>query len=77
MATNNTAEAEQPQKQHIDPYNVAGEVDAQGQVKAIDYDRLIQEFGVQPLTDEVNIQCQAPLKDWGDLLTVISFPMDM
>ncbi|KAK3067339.1 tryptophan--tRNA ligase, partial [Teratosphaeriaceae sp. CCFEE 6253] len=38
--------------QQIDPYNVAGEVDEQGNVKAIDYDRLIQEFGVQPLTEE-------------------------
>lgn len=39
-------------KQQIDPYNVAGEVDESGNVKAIDYDRLIQEFGVQPLTEE-------------------------
>jgi len=61
MAASNAAEAEQPQKQHIDPYNVAGEVDAQGQVKAIDYDRLIQEFGVQPLTAEVHIQRQVPV----------------
>ncbi|EMC92504.1 hypothetical protein BAUCODRAFT_293926 [Baudoinia panamericana UAMH 10762] len=38
--------------QQIDPYNVAGEVDEQGNIKAIDYDRLIQEFGVQPLTPD-------------------------
>ena len=42
----------QPSKQQIDPYNVAGEVDESGNVKAIDYDRLIQEFGVQPLTEQ-------------------------
>ncbi|PPJ55161.1 hypothetical protein CBER1_05450 [Cercospora berteroae] len=41
-----------PASQKIDPYNVAGEVDESGNVKAIDYDRLIQEFGVQPLTEE-------------------------
>ncbi|TKA71856.1 hypothetical protein B0A55_09825 [Friedmanniomyces simplex] len=39
-------------QQQIDPYNVAGEVDEQGNIKAIDYDRLIQEFGVQPLSEE-------------------------
>lgn len=38
--------------QKIDPYNVSGGVDEQGNVKAIDYDRLIEEFGVQPLTDD-------------------------
>src|ERR1700761_5673739 len=40
-----------PTAQQIDPYNVAGEIDETGAVKAIDYDRLIQEFGVQPLTE--------------------------
>jgi tryptophanyl-tRNA synthetase len=40
-----------PKSQQIDPYNVAGEIDDSGNVKAIDYDRLIQEFGVQPLTE--------------------------
>nr|POF01384.1 tryptophan--trna ligase, cytoplasmic [Quercus suber] len=38
-------------QQQIDPYNVAGEIDESGNVKAIDYDRLITEFGVQPLTE--------------------------
>ncbi|KAK3663917.1 tryptophan--tRNA ligase [Elasticomyces elasticus] len=38
------------QQQQIDPYNVGGEVDETGAIKAIDYDRLIQDFGVQPLT---------------------------
>lgn len=39
-------------EQLIDPYNVSGGVDAQGNAKAIDYDRLREVFGVQPLTDE-------------------------
>jgi tryptophanyl-tRNA synthetase len=43
-------EEKKPTAQLIDPYNVAGEVDETGAVKAIDYDRLIQDFGVQPLT---------------------------
>ena len=42
---------QQPAKQKVDPYNVAGEVDETGQVKAIDYDRLVTDFGVQHLTD--------------------------
>ncbi|KAH9828184.1 Tryptophan--tRNA ligase, cytoplasmic [Teratosphaeria destructans] len=41
-----------PTSQQIDPYNVAGETDEAGNVKAIDYDRLIQDFGTQPLTQE-------------------------
>ncbi|KAF2716217.1 Nucleotidylyl transferase [Polychaeton citri CBS 116435] len=40
-------------EQKIDPYNVAGETDEEGNVKAIDYDRLIEHFGVQPLTDDL------------------------
>ncbi|KAK3707860.1 tryptophan--tRNA ligase [Vermiconidia calcicola] len=40
-----------PSKQQIDPYNVAGEIDDSGNTKAIDYDRLIEEFGTQPLTE--------------------------
>ena len=43
-------QSQQPTSQQIDPYNVAGEVDESGNVKPIDYDRLIQDFGVQPLT---------------------------
>lgn len=39
-------------QQQIDPYNVAGEVDEAGNIKAINYDRLIEEFGVQHLTEE-------------------------
>jgi tryptophanyl-tRNA synthetase len=36
----------------IDPYNVSGGTDEHGNAKAIDYDRLIDQFGVQPLTEE-------------------------
>lgn len=39
-------------EQQIDPYNVSGGVDEQGNAKAIDYDRLIEEFGTQRLTQE-------------------------
>lgn len=38
-------------QQQIDPYNVSGEVDESGNVQAIDYDRLRDQFGVQPLTE--------------------------
>lgn len=50
-AVKETKDEVKPTTQKIDPYNVAGEVDADGNVKAIDYDKLIQEFGVQPLTE--------------------------
>ncbi|KAK5168150.1 tryptophan--tRNA ligase [Saxophila tyrrhenica] len=49
---NTTAEATKTVTQQIDPYNVAGEVDETGAVKAIDYERLIENFGVQPLTQQ-------------------------
>lgn len=39
-------------EQTIDPYNVSGGVDEHGNAKAIDYDRLIEEFGTQRLTEE-------------------------
>lgn len=48
-----TKDDKKPSSQKIDPYNVAGEVDDSGNVKAIDYDRLIEEFGVQPLSDDI------------------------
>ena len=51
-ALTSDVESKQAIAQKIDPYNVAGEVDESGNVKAIDYDRLIQEFGVQPLTEQ-------------------------
>ncbi|KAK1056813.1 tryptophan--tRNA ligase [Friedmanniomyces endolithicus] len=51
-AVKSDIEDKKASQQQIDPYNVAGEVDEHGNVKAIDYDRLIHEFGVQPLTEE-------------------------
>lgn len=48
----NTIENSKTDIQQIDPYNVSGGVDEHGNAKAIDYDRLIEEFGVQPLTEE-------------------------
>lgn len=39
-------------EQTIDPYNVSGGVDEHGNAKAIDYERLIAEFGTQRLTEE-------------------------
>ena len=38
--------------QQIDPYNVSGGFDEHGNAEAINYDRLVDEFGVQPLTEE-------------------------
>nr|OQO20060.1 hypothetical protein B0A51_13991 [Rachicladosporium sp. CCFEE 5018] len=38
--------------QAIDPYNVSGGTDEHGNAVAIDYDRLVQEFGTQLLTPE-------------------------
>lgn len=58
MAESNGVAVVEPAPEHksgnqkIDPYNVQGEVDESGNVKAIDYDRLITEFGVQPLTED-------------------------
>ncbi|GAB7358855.1 hypothetical protein MBLNU230_g4078t1 [Neophaeotheca triangularis] len=46
------AKKEDASEQLIDPYNVTGGVDEQGNAKAIDYDRLRDVFGVQPLTDD-------------------------
>ena len=52
LDVNATIDQKKPSVQQIDPYNVAGEIDSSGNVKAIDYDRLIQEFGVQALTED-------------------------
>ncbi|KAL2258278.1 hypothetical protein VTK26DRAFT_8452 [Humicola hyalothermophila] len=40
-------------KQTVDPYNVSGEVGADGVVKAIDYNKLIDEFGTKKIDDEL------------------------
>lgn len=39
----------QHSKQTVDPYNVAGEVGEDGVVKAIDYNKLIEEFGTKKI----------------------------
>ncbi|KAK4212366.1 tryptophan--tRNA ligase, cytoplasmic [Rhypophila decipiens] len=48
-------EVVQPQasKQTIDPYNVQGEVGADGVVKAIDYKKLVEEFGTKLIDEEL------------------------
>lgn len=49
------AEAPVPQqtKQTVDPYNVAGEVGEDGVVKAIDYKKLVEEFGTKLIDQEL------------------------
>ncbi|KAK4193114.1 hypothetical protein QBC35DRAFT_482656 [Podospora australis] len=66
MATNINAEAlkespipdaiaPQPQqsKQTVDPYNVSGEIGEDGVMKAIDYKKLVEEFGTKLIDDEL------------------------
>jgi tryptophanyl-tRNA synthetase len=63
MATNVNAAAldespipepvQKQQKQTIDPYNVSGEVGEDGVVKAIDYNKLVDEFGTKKIDDEL------------------------
>ena len=43
--------AEAP-KQTVDPYNVQGEIGADGVAKAINYSKLIEEFGTQRISDQ-------------------------
>jgi len=38
-------------KQKVDPWNVSGEVGADGIAKAIDYTKLVEEFGTKKLLD--------------------------
>lgn len=40
-------------KQTVDPYNVQGEVDEHGNIKAIDYDKLIVEFGTKRIDKDL------------------------
>lgn len=40
-------------KQTVDPYNVAGEVGEDGVVKAIDYKKLVEEFGTKLIDKEL------------------------
>ncbi|KAK4161937.1 hypothetical protein QBC43DRAFT_93067 [Cladorrhinum sp. PSN259] len=43
----------QPAKQTIDPYNVTGEIGEDGVMKAIDYNKLIEEFGTKRIDAEL------------------------
>ncbi|KAI1468594.1 tryptophanyl-tRNA synthetase [Daldinia caldariorum] len=43
----------QPSKQTVDPWNVAGEVGEDGKVKAIDYKKLVEEFGTKLIDKEI------------------------
>ncbi|KAK4657184.1 tryptophan--tRNA ligase [Podospora pseudocomata] len=45
--------AAQGSKQTVDPWNVQGEVGADGQIKAINYDKLIEEFGTKKIDEEL------------------------
>jgi tryptophanyl-tRNA synthetase len=47
------AQPKQQSKQTVDPYNVQGEVDENGVVKAIDYNKLVEEFGTKKIDDEL------------------------
>lgn len=42
-----------PSKQTVDPWNVAGEVGEDGKVKAIDYKKLVEEFGTKLIDNEM------------------------
>ena len=42
-------------EQNVNPWNVTGEVDEEGNVKAIDYNRLVNEFGTG-LIDEALLE---------------------
>jgi tryptophanyl-tRNA synthetase len=39
-------------KQTVDPYNVSGEIGTDGIAKAIDYSKLIEEFGTKKILEE-------------------------
>ncbi|KAI1648188.1 tryptophanyl-tRNA synthetase [Daldinia loculata] len=45
--------ASHPSKQTVDPWNVAGEVGEDGKVKAIDYKKLVEEFGTKLIDKEI------------------------
>ncbi|KAI0834599.1 tryptophanyl-tRNA synthetase [Hypoxylon sp. FL0890] len=42
-----------PTKQSVDPWNVSGEVGEDGKVKAIDYKKLVEEFGTKLIDKEM------------------------
>lgn len=48
-----TTEDAAVKKQLVDPWNVSGEVGEDGKVKAIDYTRLVEDFGTKLITPEL------------------------
>jgi tryptophanyl-tRNA synthetase len=46
------ADAPVTSKQSVDPWNVVGEIDADGVAKAIDYSLLMKDFGTMKILDE-------------------------
>ena len=40
-------------EQNIDPWNVEGAIGEDGTVQAIDYTKLIEQFGTRPITDDL------------------------
>lgn len=52
--TSNTATgASQAQAQTVDPWNVSGGVDADGNIQAINYNKLVEEFGTKLIDVEL------------------------
>ncbi|KAK3326271.1 hypothetical protein B0H66DRAFT_550527 [Apodospora peruviana] len=51
--SNSVAQHPSQSKQTIDPYNVSGEVGEDGVVKAIDYNKLVDEFGTKTIDKEL------------------------
>jgi tryptophanyl-tRNA synthetase len=51
MATTTDEGAASIGKQTVDPWNVAGEVGQDGKVKAIDYKKIVDEFGTKLIDD--------------------------
>ncbi|KAH8664229.1 hypothetical protein BX600DRAFT_464049 [Xylariales sp. PMI_506] len=47
------ATAPAPTKQLVDPWNVAGEIGEDGKAKAIDYTKLVEEFGTKLISQEL------------------------
>lgn len=45
--------ASAPTKQSVDPWNVSGEVGEDGKLKAIDYKKLVEEFGTKLIDNEI------------------------
>ncbi|KAI1496784.1 tryptophanyl-tRNA synthetase [Biscogniauxia marginata] len=52
-AANPDVQTAAPSKQSVDPWNVAGEVGEDGKVKAIDYQKLVEEFGTKLIDNEL------------------------